>query len=111
MRLVSKHVERDWSGSITLYPEETEDLWHIYNLIQSGDQIRSTTVRKVVSETATGSTDKTSVRLTLTLKVENVEFDVQGGMLRVLGRNVSENKYVKVRMPSLFEDWLITLDF
>ena len=54
------------------------------------------TSRRVVSESVTGSTDKTSVRINLTIEVESVEFDVQVCMLRINGRNASENKYVKV---------------
>lgn len=28
-------------------PEEPEDMWHAYNLIAKGDNVRSTTIRKV----------------------------------------------------------------
>ena len=52
--------------------------------------------RKVVSETDTGTTEKSSVRLNLNIQVETIFFDVQVCVLRVNGRNVSENKYVKV---------------
>lgn len=101
MRLVSKRLERDSSGSVKLIAEDPEDLWHVYNLISKRDLIRASTVRKVVSETSTGSTDKTSVRLTLTIRVENVDYDVMGGLLRVTGRNATENKHVKVCGPSI----------
>lgn len=33
--------------SVTLMPEEPEDMWHAYNLIAEGDNVRSTTIRKV----------------------------------------------------------------
>ncbi|KAJ3035682.1 hypothetical protein HDV00_003569 [Rhizophlyctis rosea] len=96
MKQISRHIEKDGSGSVTLLPEEAEDMWHAYNLITKGDRLRSTTVRRVVSESATGSTDKSAVRITLTIEVEEVDFDTQAGMLRVKGRNVEENKFVKM---------------
>ena len=40
-----KRIERDHSGVVALLPEEAEDMWHIYNLIAVGDQIRASTVR------------------------------------------------------------------
>ncbi|KXS09911.1 protein pelota [Gonapodya prolifera JEL478] len=96
MKLIRKYLEKDSSGSITLCPEETEDMWHTYNLIQHLDILRATAIRKVVSESSTGTTDKTSVRMQLTIQVESVDFDTQGGVLSVKGRNVEENKFVKM---------------
>ncbi|XP_055342363.1 protein pelota-like isoform X2 [Paramacrobiotus metropolitanus] len=71
-------------------------MWHAYNLISEGDLIRASTIRKVNTESATGSTSANRVRTTLTLAVENVDFDTQAGMLRVKGRNTEENEYVKM---------------
>lgn len=34
MKLVGKHIEKDHSGHVTVRPEEDEDMWHLYNLIQ-----------------------------------------------------------------------------
>ncbi|KAJ3127844.1 hypothetical protein HK098_005738 [Nowakowskiella sp. JEL0407] len=96
MKLLKKVLEKDRSGFITLIAEEDEDMWHVYNLLQEGDNLKASTIRRVVSESATGSTDKTTVRVTLTIQVETVQFDTQAGMLRVNGRNVVENKHVKM---------------
>lgn len=52
--------------------------------------------RKVTTESATGSTGSNRVRTTLTIKIEGIEFDTQACMLRVKGRNIQENQYVKV---------------
>ncbi|KAJ3124438.1 hypothetical protein HK100_011236 [Physocladia obscura] len=97
MKLVRKSIDaKDAAGFVTLIADEQEDMWHAYNLILPGDSLKSTTIRRVVSETATGSTDKTSVRLTLTIQVETVEFDTQACILCVNGRNIEENKWVKM---------------
>lgn len=77
-------------------PQETEDMWHAYNLIAEQDQVRASTIRKVTTESSTGSTTSNRVRTTLTIRVEGIDFDTQGCMLRLNGRNIEENKYVKM---------------
>lgn len=76
--------------------EEPEDMWHAYNLIAEGDYVRATTIRKVQNETATGSSSSSRVRTTLTISVESIDFDTQACVLRLKGRNIEENQYVKV---------------
>jgi protein pelota len=53
----SKHREitKEGKGYIVLLPEEPEDMWHAYNLIAVGDLVKSTTIRRIQSETATGT--------------------------------------------------------
>lgn len=82
---------------MVLVPEEPEDMWHAYNLISEDDYVRSTTIRKVQNETATGSSSSSRVRTTLTICVETMDFDTQACVLRLKGRNVEENQYVKVK--------------
>ncbi|KAI8905047.1 eRF1 domain 1-domain-containing protein [Gorgonomyces haynaldii] len=96
MKLVYKQLESDKSGSISLIAEEQEDMWHTYNLLQKGDRLKASTIRRVVTESSTGSTDKSTHKITLTIAVEEVFFDVQVAQLRVNGRNVEENKFVKL---------------
>lgn len=95
MKLVYKHIEKG-SGSIKLVAEEAEDMWHAYNLISIDDLVTASTIRKVQNETATGSSTSSRVRTTLTLKIENIDYDTQACMLRLKGRNVEENQYVKM---------------
>jgi protein pelota len=45
IKLISKALEKDNSGYITLLPEELEDMWHVYNLIAKKDHIKATTIR------------------------------------------------------------------
>ncbi len=78
-------------------PEEPEDMWAIYNLISEGDLVRTTTFRKVVKESATGSTTSSKIRLNLTIQVERVQFDPDTCVLRLSGRNREESEHVKVR--------------
>ena len=71
-------------------------MWHVYNLIAVGDTVRASTIRKVTTESATGSTTSNRVRTTLTIRVEDVDFDTQACKLRLKGRNVEENPHVKM---------------
>ncbi|KAJ8661019.1 mRNA surveillance protein pelota [Lichtheimia ornata] len=96
MRLINKTVEKDATGHVTLYPEELEDMWHVYNLISKEDQIKATTFRRLQSESSTGSTTSQRTRMVLTITVESVDFDPQVGLLRINGRVTSENPYVKL---------------
>jgi len=58
--------------------------------------------RRVQNESATGSVESHRVRTTLTITVETIDFDSQAGILRIKGRNIVENKYVKVKSMSCF---------
>lgn len=81
---------------VVLIPEEDEDMWHVFNLLQEGDSIRASTLRKVVTESATGSTGASKVRTTLTISIESIDYDFDACMLRVKGKNIAENQYVKM---------------
>lgn len=96
MKIVSRDIDKNGTGSVTLIPEEAEDMWHAYNLVCVDDTLRSTTIRKVQNESATGSVSVNKVRTTLTIRIESIDFDTQGCVLRVKGRNIEENQYVKM---------------
>jgi len=97
MKQLKKQISaKDGSGMVLLRADTSEDLWHAYNLIQTGDKIRGTTVRKVVSVSNTGSTSSSKKRLMLTVEVEKVDFDVDVLQVRVSGPVVAENDTVKM---------------
>eukprot|EP00127_Corallochytrium_limacisporum_P000376 Clim_evm71s11 gene=Clim_evmTU71s11 len=96
MKLVSQNIEKDQTGSVALIAEDIEDVWHVFNLIHKGDKVKTSTVRKVHSESATGSITTDKVKMTLVLQVSDTSFDGEIGELRVSGRNVEESKFVKV---------------
>ncbi|KAG9234703.1 hypothetical protein BJ875DRAFT_460828 [Amylocarpus encephaloides] len=96
MRLVKQNIERDGSGTVTLCPQEPEDMWHAYNIIQVNDLLRASAIRKVTTESATGSTNSTRIHTTLLIRVTNIEFDPQASQLHINGKVSEENKWVKV---------------
>lgn len=96
MRLVKQAIERDGSGTITLCPEEPEDMWFTYNLIRPTDTLRASALRRVTTESSTGSTSSTRIHTTLTIRVTGSDFDPQSAQLHVSGRIAEETKYTKV---------------
>jgi len=96
MRLVKQAIERDGSGTITLCPEEPEDMWFTYNLIRPTDTLRASALRRVTTESSTGSTSSTRIHTTLTIRVTGSDFDLQSAQLHVSGRIAEETKYTKV---------------
>lgn len=81
---------------LSKFQDDTEDMWHSYNLVSVGDSVRASTFRKVTTEGSTGSRQSTKIRLTLTITVEDIDFDTQACKLRVKGRNIEENEHVKL---------------
>ena len=96
MRLIRQAIDRDGSGTITLFPEEPEDMWFTYNLIRPTDLLRASALRRVTTESSTGSTSSTRVHINLLISVEKLDFDMQSAQLHVSGRIVEETKYTKV---------------
>lgn len=53
-------------------------MWHVYNLVRAGDRVTATTFRKVAKDSGTGA-ESERVKVKLTVAVEGVEFDPEGG--------------------------------
>ncbi|XP_050223558.1 protein PELOTA 1 isoform X2 [Mercurialis annua] len=56
----------------------------------------SVTVRKVLREAASGGRDAERVKLKLEIKVEAIDYDKVGSVLRIRGKNILENEHVKI---------------
>ncbi|KAL1529850.1 hypothetical protein AB1Y20_000781 [Prymnesium parvum] len=83
-------------GEVTLLPEEIEDLWHVFNLLAVGDAVAATTFRKVTKESTTGAVDSQRVKLLLCVRVSKIDFDPEGGALRVGGAVLTEHESVRL---------------
>eukprot|EP00824_Muranothrix_gubernata_P006734 TRINITY_DN18668_c2_g1_i1.p1 TRINITY_DN18668_c2_g1~~TRINITY_DN18668_c2_g1_i1.p1 ORF type:complete len:672 (+),score=102.86 TRINITY_DN18668_c2_g1_i1:95-2017(+) len=71
-------------------------MWHLFHLIVVGDTVKATTLRRVKQETSTGTVSSDRMRVTLMLRIIKVDFDPQATSLRLSGRNVEENEFVKM---------------
>jgi protein pelota len=82
-----KVLRRDLkSGSIKLLPQNMDDLWHLYNLIEPGDLVRATTFRREERRPDKLRPERgEKVRLKLAIRVEKVEFREFSDRLRIHG--------------------------
>jgi len=71
-------------------------MWHLYHLLAPGDNVTAVTFRKVQKENETGLASTNKVKLKLTLCLESVDFDPATCSVRLKGRNVMENEWVKL---------------
>ena len=103
MKIIFKKLIKDSSGSLKIECEEPEDFWHIYNLIRIGDIITSSTLRKISHTTSTGSTQQQKKKITLSLKIDTIDYDTDTCHIRVKGKNCRENKYVSLGQSHTIE--------
>ncbi|KAJ9180421.1 hypothetical protein P3X46_008668 [Hevea brasiliensis] len=96
MKITRRDLVPDGPGSVKITPVDSDDLWFAYNLISSGDTVMADTVRKVLREAASGGRDAERVKLKLEIKVEAIDYDKVGSALRIRGKNILENEYVKI---------------
>ncbi|KAK6102451.1 mRNA surveillance protein pelota [Brugia pahangi] len=96
MKQFKRNIDKDGAGEVTISCDEAEDMWHVYNLVRVGDRVRCTTVRKVTTESNTGSTCSQRVHTVLSISIETVDFDPIACILHLKGRNIAENQHVKM---------------
>ena len=97
MKLLKSQIEqKTGAGFATLLPEEPEDMWHAFNLIQENDQVRAKAVRRVSKTSDAGSTSSQRIALDLTITVTSTDFDIGSEQLHVSGRVAKENEHVKL---------------
>ncbi|KAL1293157.1 hypothetical protein HN51_053783 [Arachis hypogaea] len=97
MKLKEKEFAVNQMGRVIIIPEESDDLWILYNIINPGDYVTSDTSRKVHHQLHDGkNTTASRVRLSVHLKVTGRDFDKDSSTLRVTGRNLEPNGYVAV---------------
>jgi protein pelota len=94
--LKSAIVSKNGQGHVKIQTDISEDMYYIYNLVCKDDCVTASTMRNVVKERSTGSTSKSRVRMTLKIIVDRIEFDAEQCSLRLNGRNIEENEYVKM---------------
>lgn len=101
MKLLDKTIalEKDKSGSISIIPQDKEDLWQLYNLIQKGDVVELSTYRNIKKASGGSSEikDKSKVErkfLKLKIAVEDVDYAPSDEVMRIRGKTTEQNQYV-----------------
>lgn len=106
MKLLKQTFEKDKSGSTVLIPQDREDLWQLYNLIQKGDDVKLSTHRNVKKTTGGSGAAPSSGKdkgkterkpLTLKINVENIDYTPSDEVLRIRGKTVEPNEYVPMQ--------------
>src|SRR5437879_8975129 len=74
------------TGEIKVRVENADDLWHLHNLVLPGDHVRASTYRRQEVKTDKVRPERgEKVRVTLTVRVESVEFQAFADRLRITG--------------------------
>lgn len=103
MKLSKQQFEKDRSGLTTVVPEDKEDLWQLYNLIQKGDEIKLSThrnVKKSTGGTTSGGKEKGKTErklVTLKISVEDIDYTPSDECMRIRGKTVEANEYVPLQ--------------
>jgi len=84
-------------NQVKLTPEDDEDIWNIYNLISLGDVVTGPTYRKIADERSNGDKRSSkSVKTNASIGVESIDYDISAQAIRLNGKNVEENEYIKI---------------
>ena len=95
MKIVKNGIS-NFAGKLKLICQDYQDFYLIYNTLSKGDLLTASCLRQVSTETATGSTQKQSRFITITIRVESLFYDTQVSTLRVNGRNTTESTLIKL---------------
>ncbi|HEY7587216.1 MAG TPA: mRNA surveillance protein pelota [Thermoplasmata archaeon] len=83
MRVLHRDMK---TGEVKLRIENPDDLWHLDNLAQPGDLVRASTYRREESKSDKVRPERMEkIRVTLTLRIEKVEFQAFSDRLRLSG--------------------------
>ncbi|MFX0106834.1 MAG: mRNA surveillance protein Pelota, partial [Candidatus Hodarchaeota archaeon] len=83
MKVLKRNMKE---GRIVLKIETLDDLWHLYNIVGSGDTVISRTTRRVkVGDEDSRKQDSVRKPMTLVLRVEDVAFHAFSNRVRIKG--------------------------
>lgn len=84
MKILEESFTKGGGGFVKVVPENSEDMWQLYNLLRADDHVEATTWRKVTREAAggVGASESERVRVKLRLHVEDVDYDGDGEAIR-----------------------------
>lgn len=78
---------------LDVIPEDIDDIYALYRVIETGDKIKSVTTRSICTD---DNKNKSRVSLILEICVENVSVDLNVGILFIKGKILNETKHTKV---------------
>ncbi|KAH9386943.1 protein pelota [Nematocida major] len=84
-------MQTKWSVFLDVLPEDVDDIYEMYRIIEENDRVKTVTHRSVVE-----GKSKTRVTLLLEVEVEKVSVDLAAGILFVKGKILTETEHTKV---------------
>ncbi|RKX92489.1 MAG: mRNA surveillance protein pelota [Spirochaetes bacterium] len=85
MKIINENL-KDYKGTITIKPENADDLWYLMEIIVPGDRLYGRTTRKIRLQTRDGITQKVIRKsISLGIKVEKVSLQTFPLILRISG--------------------------
>lgn len=98
MQVKNKAKLKDKNVAVTLVPEDSEDLWYLYNLIKKGDTVQLLTHRNVKkgnqNQITKGKLKMEKILVKLRLLVEDVDYIASDLVMRVNGKSLLQQEYV-----------------
>jgi len=100
MKILKRRIDKSGNGLIVVVPEEEEDLWHLYNLVQRGDSIKTGTFRKIKTESKTGSVSTKRMFMVIKLQILQINYyygeeSADIGLL-LKGKNIEESRFMQI---------------
>ncbi|CAN4118875.1 unnamed protein product [Withania somnifera] len=96
MKLLDQKLIPNQPGTITIIPENPNDLWFLFNFIVNGDVISALTTRKIQNPSNSANKKSNSrVKLELEIRITSLEYDKNCPVLRVRGKTIASNEHVK----------------
>ncbi len=100
MKILKRRIDKAGNGLIVVVPEQEEDLWHLYNLVQRGDSIKTGTFRKIKTESKTGSVSTKRMFMVIKLQILQINYyygeeSADIGLL-LKGKNIEESRFMQI---------------
>ena len=90
--------DKDKNVSVTFVPQDSEDLWYLYNLLSVGDTVQVLTYRNVKKgnqgQIQKGKSKMEKVLLKLKLVLEDIDYIASDEGMRLSGKSMEPHEYV-----------------
>ncbi|RCK59012.1 Protein dom34 [Candida viswanathii] len=98
MQVKNKAKLKDKNVAVTLIPEDSEDLWYLYNLLKKGDTVQLLTHRNVKkgnqAQQTKGKAKLEKILVKLRLLVEDIDYVASDQTMRINGKSLLQQEYI-----------------
>ncbi|WLF76518.1 Translation factor pelota [Lodderomyces elongisporus] len=98
MQVKNRVKLKDKNVALTLIPEDSEDLWYIFNLVKKGDTVQLLTHRNVKkgnqNQITKGKSKMEKILVKLRLLVEEVDYIASDLTMRINGKSLLQQEFI-----------------